>query len=375
MLKFFQCVHRSMRFIIFLAFSFCVAATNAQSVLPLEQIKLPSGFSISIYADNVPDARSMVLSPSGTLFVSTRRDGRVYALQDLDKNGVADVRYVIAEGLDMPNGIALHQGDLYVAEMSRIIRYSAIESHLNKPPVPQVIFEQLPTERHHGWRYLAVGPDEKLYVSVGAPCNVCNENGFAEIKRLDPNGRHIETYAKGIRNSVGFTWHPVTKQLWLTDNGRDHLGDDQPADELNVVTQQGQHFGFPYCHGGDLQDPTYGRGKSCQNFVAPVQKLGAHVASLGLRFYTGKQFPKQYQQQIYIAEHGSWNRSSKSGYRISMVTLDGNKAIAYSSFASGWLQGQQSWGRPVDVQVDHQGALLVSDDLAGVIYRITYQQP
>lgn len=350
-------------------------ASTAASTLPLHLIKLPAGFSISLYADNVPDARSLALSSSGTLFVSTRKDGRVYALQDRNQDGVAERRYVLAENLDMPNGIAFHKGDLYVAEMSRILRYKNIEAHLKQPTKPQVIYDMLPTERHHGWRYLGIGPDEKLYVSVGAPCNVCDKAGYAEIKRLSLDGKQIETYARGIRNSVGFSWHPVTRDLWFTDNGRDHLGDDQPADELNVVTQAGQHFGFPYCHGGDLSDPVYGRQKSCRDYMAPVQKLGAHVASLGMRFYTGSQFPKPYQHQIFIAEHGSWNRSIKTGYRISMVKIDQQASVSYTTFASGWLQDEQAWGRPVDVQVDPAGALLVSDDKAGVIYRIHYRQP
>ncbi len=347
----------------------------AKTALPLHLLKLPAGFSISLFASNVVDARSLTLSPAGTVFVASRSAGHIYALQDNNHDGVAERRYVIDSHLDMPNGIAFHHGDLYVAERSRIIRYANIEAHLQQPPRPQVIYDKLPTEGHHGWRYLAIGPDEKLYVSVGAPCNVCDEAGYGEIQRLRLDGRNMETYARGIRNSVGFTWQPLTQQLWFTDNGRDNLGDDQPADELNVVTQAGQHFGFPYCHAGDLLDPDYGRGKTCRDYVAPVQKLGAHVASLGLRFYTGKQFPKQYRQNIIIAEHGSWNRSRKTGYRLALVTIAQQKATAYTTFVSGWLQGQQAWGRPVDVQVDHAGALLVSDDLAGVIYRIVYRQP
>ena len=365
----------SLQVILVVVTSLWLNTVAAQTALPLHLLKLPAGFSISLFASNVPDARSLALSPAGTVFVATRSAGLIYALQDHNHDGVAERRYVIASNLDMPNGIAFHHGDLYVAERSRIIRYANIEAHLQQPTTPQVIYDKLPTERHHGWRYLAIGPDDRLYVSVGAPCNVCDEAGYAEIKRLDLDGRNIETYARGIRNSVGFTWQPLTKQLWFTDNGRDNLGDDQPADELNVVTHMGQHFGFPYCHGGDLLDPVYGRGKSCQDYVAPVQKLGAHVASLGLRFYTGQQFPKRYRQNIFIAEHGSWNRSRKIGYRISLVRLAQQKAISYTTFVSGWLQGEQAWGRPVDVQVDHAGALLVSDDLAGVIYRIVYKQP
>jgi glucose/arabinose dehydrogenase len=349
-------------------------ASCSQS-LPLHLIKLPAGFSISLFAKDLPGARSMTLSPSGTLFVSTRGEGRVYALQDQNHDGVADQRFVIAEGLDTPNGIAFYQGNLYVAETSRILRYAKIETTLKQPPTPRVIYDELPTERHHGWRYLAIGPDKKLYVSVGAPCNVCDKDGYAEIKRLDLDGKHIETYARGIRNSVGFTWQPQTKLLWFTDNGRDNLGDDRPDDELNVATGPGQHFGFPYCHAGDVLDPAYGTGKSCRDYIPPVQKLGAHVASLGLRFYTGRQFPADYRHQLFIAEHGSWNRSSKVGYQVALVKLKGKQAISYTPFATGWLQGQQAWGRPVDVQVDPSGALLVSDDMAGVIYRIVYHQP
>jgi glucose/arabinose dehydrogenase len=237
-----------------------------------------------------------------------------------------------------------------------------------------VIRDDLPAPRHHGWRYMGFGPDGMLYVSIGAPCNVCDEEGFALIERMAPDGSQREVFARGIRNSVGFDWNPTTNVLWFTDNGRDMLGDNRPPDELNRAPRQGMHFGFPYCHGGSIPDPEFGRDRPCSDFVPPAQTLGPHVAALGMRFYTGDMFPPEYRMQVFIAEHGSWNRSRKIGYRISLVTLD-DRGVAsdYRPFAEGWLRNEQAWGRPVDVLVMPDGALLVSDDRAGTVYRISYQ--
>lgn len=352
-----------------------VSATWSKDDLPLEKITLPPGFSINIYAREVPGARSMALGDKGTLFVGTRPEGRVYAVLDRNGDGRADEVFTIAEGLNSPNGVAFKDGALYVAEISRIIRFDNIESRLKNPPKPVLITDQLPSRTHHGWRYLRIGPDGKLYFGVGAPCNICDEPGYAVIKRMSLDGTGMEVFASGVRNTVGFDWHPLTKELWFTDNGRDWMGDDLPPDELNYAPRPGMHFGYPYCHGGDIADPQYGqhvKPRSCTDYAPPAVKLGPHVASLGMRFYTGTMFPEIYRHQIFIAEHGSWNRKNKIGYRLSLVLLEGNKAMSYEPFAEGWLQGDNAWGRPVDLLVMPDGSMLVSDDKAGAIYRITY---
>ena len=351
------------------------ADASKRASLPLERIRLPEGFTISVYAANVPNARAMTLSPGGTLFVGSREDGRVYAVLDRNTDRRADEVVTIASGLKSPNGVAFRDGSLYVAEISRILRFDDIEERLAAPPKPAVVIDTLPTEPHHGWKFIAFGPDGWLYVPVGAPCNICESEDprFASITRMKPDGSGLEVYAHGVRNSVGFDWHPATGALWFTDNGRDYLGDDVPPDELNVASAKGQHFGYPYCHGGTIADPEHGKKRPCSEFRPPAQKLGAHVAALGMRFYTGRMFPAEYRNQIFIAEHGSWNRSSKVGYRITLVKIEGDRAVSYEPFAEGWLQGQEEWGRPVDVLVMPDGALLVSDDRAGAIYRISYK--
>ncbi len=341
--------------------------------LPLEKIKLPSGFQIEIYAANVAGARSMVLTEKGTLFVGSRDKGNVYAVLDEDKDGKADRVITIASGLWMPNGVAFYRGALYVAEVNRILRFDNIEASLENPPNPVAVNDQFPKYPGHGWKFIRFGPDEKLYVPVGAPCNACEEKDpFATVTRMNADGTGLEVYAKGVRNTVGFDWHPQTDELWFTDNGRDRMGDDLPPDELNRVSTQGQHFGFPYCHGGTFPDPDFGKKHSCDEFIPPAINLGPHVAALGMRFYTGKMFPPEYQNQIFIAEHGSWNRSRKIGYRVTLVRLKENKAAGYEVFAEGWLQNESVWGRPVDLLVMSDGALLVSDDYSGTIYRISY---
>ncbi len=338
----------------------------------LARIELPEGFHIRVYAEGVTGARSMSLSPDGTLFVGTRPSGRVYALRDEDGDHKAERVIILARGLNNPNGVAFKDGDLYIAEISRILRYRNIEAQLDNPPQPEIVNNAFPTNRSHGWKFIRFGPDGLLYVPVGAPCNICARGDpYASIGRLDANGT-FSIIARGIRNTVGFDWHPETGQLWFTDNGRDRMGDDVPPDELNRVTADGQHFGYPYCHGTNIADPVFGNQRNCDEFVAPVQNLGPHVAALGMRFYTGDMFPEDYRNQIFIAEHGSWNRSSKIGYRVTLVRLNDNKAISYEPFAKGWLQGESNWGRPVDVLVMPDGSLLVSDDQAGLIYRISY---
>ncbi len=338
-------------------------------------ITLPPGFKIDVYASHIPGARSMALSPDGILFVGTRDIGKVYAVLDTNKDNTADKIIIIAEDLNMPNGVAFRNGDLYVAEVNRILRYDNIESRLHNPPEPVTINNHFPSDRHHGWKFIRFGPDGKLYVPVGAPCNVClrNDERYATIMRMNPDGSDLEIFARGIRNTVGFDWNPRTNVMWFTDNGRDMLGDNIPPDELNKASKIGMNFGFPYVYGKNIRDPEFGKGVDISNFTQPVQELGPHVAALGMRFYTGKMFPPEYRNQIFIAEHGSWNRSKKIGYRVSVVKLDSNNnPISYKPFAEGWLKGQSVSGRPVDIQVMPDGALLVSDDYAGVIYRISY---
>ncbi len=344
----------------------------------LDKIKLPDGFKIEVYAEKVKNARSMSLSPSGTLFIGSMRKGNVYAAVDKDGDHKAETIYTLAKGLNMPNGVAFKDGSLYVAEVNRILRYDDIENKLDNPGEPVVVYDKYPTETHHGWKYIAFGPDGKLYVPVGAPCNICESEDkvFASITRMDPDGSNMEVVQSGVRNTVGFNWHPDNNELWFTDNGRDWLGDDLPACEVNHAPKDGMHFGYPYCHQGDFKDPEFGDKRSCDEFTAPAQNLGAHVAPLGIEFYTGKSFPEKYAKQIFIAEHGSWNRSKKSGYQISLLTLENNKVASYEPFITGWVDAAADsvWGRPVDIEWMPDGSMLISDDYANVIYRVSYQK-
>lgn len=350
-----------------------------RDALPIERLSLPPGFHVEVLSDQVPGARGMALGPKGTLFVGSRAQGAVYAITlDPSRAYAAKVR-TVASGLNMPVGVAMRNGALYVSAVSRIVKLDDIENRLDDPPKPVVVYDKLPSETHHGWRYIAFGPDQRLYVGVGAPCNVCrrDENRYAMIGSLRPDGSDWRVVARGVRNSVGFDWQPGTNTLWFTDNGRDELGDDVPDDELNKLTRTGEHFGFPYCHAGDVADPEFGHLRTCSAFTPPAAKLGAHVAALGMRFYTGKQFPDDYRGSIFIAEHGSWNRSRKVGYRVVRVVLDAKgNAARQEVFAQGWLGDDESvWGRPVDLLTLPDGSLLISDDYAGAIYRITYRKP
>ncbi len=352
------------------------AITEYSQSLPLNTIKLPPGFKIEVFAE-VPDARSMAVSPSGIVYVGNKDEDKVYAVKDTNGDNKADKKWVIASKLNMPNGVAFHEGDLYIAEVSRILKIEGIESKLENPPAPVVINDDYPHETHHGWKYIAFGPDGKLYVPVGAPCNICESKNeiYATITRLNKDGSGREIFARGVRNSVGFTWHPETKELWFTDNGRDSMGDDIPSCELNHAPKVGLHFGYPYCHEGSVKDPEYGNKRPCSDFSAPADKLGPHVAPLGLKFYQGTMFPESYKNQILVAEHGSWDRSKKSGHNVSLVRVNNNGGVVgHEVFASGWLNDatQKVWGRPVDILVLKDGSILISDDKAGVIYRVTY---
>ena len=348
------------------------AACAQSGPLSLQSITLPPGFAIEVVA-RVDNARQMALGPKGTLFVGSMQSGKVYAVRW--RAGAPAEVLTLASGLSLPVGVAFHGSALYVSAVDRILRFDDVESRLNDPPKPVVVTDRFPKDRHHGWKFIAFGPDGKLYVPVGAPCNICepNPDRYANIMRMNADGSELETFARGIRNTVGFDWDPRTRELWFTDNGRDWLGDDSPPDELNHAPKAGMHFGYPYCHGSTISDPEFGRRRSCADFTLPAQNLDPHVAALGMRFYTGTQFPAPYHNQIFIAEHGSWNRSTKIGYRVSLVRLDNGKAISYEPFATGWLQGADVWGRPADVLVMPDGSLLVSDDFAGAIYRITYR--
>lgn len=351
----------------------CTSAKDMEGI-HLDAITLPPNFAISIYAVGVENARSLALGANGTLFVGSRSASRVYAILDHNQDARADATIVIADGLNMPNGVAFRDGSLYVAEVNRVLRYDNIETRLKNPPEPVVVNDSFPNDAHHGWKFIRFGPDGKLYVPVGAPCNVCEKSNpiYSSITRMNPDGGNQEIFAHGVRNTVGFDWHPLTAELWFTDNGRDWLGDDRPPDELNRAPQKDLHFGFPFCHGGTIADPEFGIKRNCEEFTPPAITLGPHVAALGMRFYTGAMFPDLYRNQIFIAEHGSWNRTTPIGYRISLVRLQENRAVSYEVFAEGWLIGGSAWGRPVDVLVMPDGALLVSDDRGGVIYRISY---
>jgi glucose/arabinose dehydrogenase len=344
------------------------------SEIPIDHFKLPAGYKIELWAGDLQEARSMTLGAKGTLFVSQRVHDGVYAI--VDKGDHREVKKILT-GLNSPNGVAFSNGTLYVAERERILRYDDIEDHLDNPPAPKVVIDGLPHQDGHFWKFMVTGPDGWLYFNQGSPTNLTMPLYIqAAILRVQPEKEIMEIYAQGVRNSVGMAFSPVTKQLWFTDNGRDWLGEDTPSDELDHATQRGENFGYPFCHQGDILDPVYGRYASCDSFVPPDAKLGPHVASLGMRFYTGKMFPADWTNNIIIAEHGSWNRTEKSGYNLTRVILDqdGTKVVKSEPFLTGLLDGQNILARPVDVQQLPDGSLLVSDDWNGAVYRISYKK-
>ena len=364
---------KALKFILLFFGVLLVESLYAETQLDL--IDLPPGFSIEIYAEGVENARQIVRGDKGTIFAGSRRAGKLWAITDADGDQRAEIVRLIDKGLTMPSGVEFHDGALYVGANDRILRYDNIENRLDRPPQPIEVTNALPDDDHHGWKYRHFGPDGKLYIPVGVHCNICEHDGFGEIRRMNPDGTGMEVFALGVRNSVGLAFHPDNGQLWFTDNGRDHLGDDLPADELNHAPVADLHFGFPYCHQGDLLDEEYGRGKNCDDYTPPAAKLDPHGAALGLVFYTGDMFPPEYKNRLFITQHGSWNRSKKSGYQILVLdVLPGGRVLSQQVFASGWLQNEQAWGRPNDVLVMPDGALLVSDDSADVIYRISYSQ-
>jgi len=339
--------------------------------IPVHLLRVPPGFRVELWASGLHNARSLSLGERGTVFVGSRTAGNVYAV--VDRGDRREV-HTIARGLQQPTGITFRDGALFVAETSRILRFDRIEDSLAAPPTPVVVYDRLPKETHHGWRYIGFGPDGALYVSIGAPCNVCEPSPqHAQIRRIVLDTGAEAVFARGVRNSVGFDWHPVTRELWFTDNGRDWADADRVPDELNRVGKPGEHFGFPYCHGRDFPDPEFGRANACSAFTPPVLELGPNVAALGMRFYDGGMFPSAYRNNAFIALRGSWNREQKTGFAVMRVALDAaGKPSEYEPFVQGWLQLDRFWGRPADVLVMPDGALLISDDYTGALFRVAY---
>jgi len=372
---------------VFVVFSCAVMAPYARVHAQMPRWVTPPGFQVSVFADSVVNAREMALGPRGTVFVGSMFAGKVYALVPSNGGPKASRVVVVASGLNQPNGVAIHNGALYVATSSRILRFDDVERHLDSPPTPVVVRDSLPnSSAGHTWKFIAFGPDNLLYMSVGAPCNVCvSPPMVSTILRMKPDGSNLEVFAEGVRNSVGFDWHPKTHELWFTDNGRDMMGDDVPNDELNIAWKRGMHFGFPFCHQGDVPDPEFGKQRACSTTEPPVQKLGAHVAALGVTFYTGDTFPANYKNAAIIAEHGSWNRSTPNGYRVMVAHTDGRRVTRYEPFLQGFMPNasaapggrgaaRAALGRPVDVLQMPDGSVLISDDTGNRILRVSYER-
>jgi glucose/arabinose dehydrogenase len=342
--------------------------------LPVAKLKVPAGFNIEVYAAGMANARSLAAGDKGTIFVGSRLVGNVYAIAN--KDGKRSVK-VLASGLYRPNGVAFKDGTLYIAELSKVSKIEKVEDNLDSPAKPTMIYDNLPKDEAHGWKFIAIGPDNKLYVEVGQPGNnVLHDDAHGQIRRMNLDGTGAEVYAFGVRHSVGFDWHPETKQLYFTDNGRDWMSEDVPEDELNRVTKIGEDFGAPYCYQGNIPDPEFGWGRSCSEFVPPVGLTGPHAGTLGMRFYTGSMFPKSYKNIIFMARHGSWNRSKKFGGDVAVVKLNKDGTVkSIEPFLTGFLENNNYVGRPVDVLQMKDGSLLVSDDWNGAVYRITYGKP
>jgi glucose/arabinose dehydrogenase len=346
----------------------------APDKLPIAKLKVPPGFNIEVYAAGMANARSLAEGDKGTVFVGSRLVGNVYAIAN--KDGKRSVR-TLASGLYRPNGVAFKNGTLYIAELSKVSKIDKVEDNLDASPKPTMIYDNLPKDEAHGWKFIAIGPDNKLYVPVGQPGNnVLHDDAHGQIRRMNLDGSGAEVIARGVRNTVGFDWNPETKQLYFTDNGRDWMSEDVPEDELNRITKVGEHFGAPYCLQGNIVDPEFGWGKSCSDYTAPVGLLGPHSAALGMRFYTGNMFPKAYKNAIIVARHGSWNRSKKVGGDVLVVKLNKDGTVKSTEpLITGFLENNSYIGRPVDVMQMKDGSLLVSDDWNGAVYRVTYGKP
>jgi glucose/arabinose dehydrogenase len=347
--------------------------------LPIDKVKLPAGFKAEVWSSGHPGGRTMVMGDKGTMFMGTRIIGRVYAVTEKDGKRTAKV---LLQGLTQPNGLAFHNGSLYVFAINKVYRYDNIEDHLDAPPTPVELTANynLPDTIHHNWKYVAVGPDNKMYVQVGSNCNICETNPgiHGQIRRYNLDGSGMEIVARGVRNTVGFDWHPVTKELWFNDNGRDWAGNAGPEDELNRIPKdmEGASFGFPYCHAMGIPDPDVKRPNPCAGVILPAALLGPHAAGLGIKFYTGSMFPATYKNVAFIARHGSWNREQKFGYDVALARTDGDKATV-EPFLTGLLNQEKNefYGRPAYVFQMKDGSLLVSDETNGATYRISYETP
>jgi len=347
--------------------------SNASNAIDLNTLTLPSGFKISFFAEDILSARQMALSDSGIVYVGSMNAGNVYALKDVDGDGKADKKWTIAKNLKRPSGIAYKNGTLYVADIDRILSFHNIDSSLDSPTY-EVFFSDLPSDRHHGWKFLRFSPEGELIIPVGAPCNVCEAptEKHSRLFALNMKSKELREIASGIRNTVGFDFHPATGELWFSDNGADMMGDDIPPDEINKISKQGSHFGYPYFHAGDIADPKFSKGKLAKDYEPPVLKLGAHVAPLGIHFYRGDMFEAKFKNQLFVAEHGSWNRSKKAGYKVGLVKIKDNQVVGYDDFVTGFMKNEKTLGRPAAVMELPDGSLLVSDDFAHAIYRVTY---
>ncbi len=371
---------RKFSFIKIFLFTFLFTSNGFAQEVQLDKLKLPEGFSIEVYA-NVNNPRQMTLGDDGTVYVGSmnKAGGRIYAVLNPNNAPKASEVVVITGGLKTPSGVTYKDGDLYVAAISRIYRYNDIANNIKSGNKPDIITSKLPTRTHHGWKFIEFGADGLLYIPIGAPCNICEPKEiFASIHRMDVNNpdKPFELYASGIRNTVGFDWDPVLGDLWFTDNGRDAMGDEMPADELNRITKKGMHFGYPYIHQGDTPDPKFGIGKSPDDYAPPAQNLAPHAGAIGMTFYKGDMFPDTFKNNIIIAEHGSWNRSDEAGHTghmLTLVTVENGEAVKYEPFITGWLQNNEAWGRPADVLELKDGSLLIADDEANVIYRVSYK--
>lgn len=344
--------------------------------LPLEALRLPPGFQISVFAE-LTNPRQLALSESGIVYAGSFRAGNLYGVIDANSDGSADKVVTIDHDLTLPTGIAIQDGDLYVGAVDKLLVYQNIDQTFESSPEPFVLYDELPEETHHGWKYLGFSPEDQLFFNVGAPCNVCEKENpwFATIMSLDLNREPLkpEIFASGVRNTVGFSWHPGTDELWFTDNGRDLLGDDTPSCELNRAPKAGLHFGFPYIHASSVIDPEF--GAPVFPVEPPVVELGPHVAPLAMKFYTGTMFPERYRGEIFIAEHGSWNRTPKAGHTGYNITMVNPETGATTILIDGWLKNNVAWGRPTDILEMPDGSLLIADDHANVIYRLTYETP